>query len=78
MRRSGKGKQYFDAFRERLSAIEGAEERIADEQDRIAASWHRWVLAAIWSAAFATLVICTLVTFAIIRIVVQPLKDLAD
>ena len=76
--RSGKGKQYFDAFREKLQAIEAAEERIADGEDQVAASWHRWVLATIWSAAFVTLVICTLVAFAINRVVVQPLKDLAE
>ena len=76
--KSGKGKADFDAFRGRLAAIAKAEKAIVDRQNEAAATWHRRVVVMIWSAAAVTLLICLLVAAAINRLVVQPLKDLAE
>ena len=75
--RDGRGKRFFDAFRQRLQAIEASEKANADRQNALATSWHRWLQIAIWLAAFVVLLICAGVAWFIHRSVASPLSNLA-
>lgn len=74
---SGDGKRLFDQFRERLNAIQTAEQRQLDEQNLVLRSAERNATIVLLLGALITLVICAGVGFAINRFVVKPLIALA-
>ena len=74
----GRGKQYFDTFRDRLNAIEEEEDRVHALQERRLAAAARNASLALWTGAAVTLLICAAIAFAINRGIVRPLTGLAD
>ena len=74
----GKGKQYFDTFREKLARIEEEEDRLLAAQEQRLAAASRNASLALWTGAALTLLICAAIAFAINRGIVLPLVRLAD
>ncbi|WFS05069.1 methyl-accepting chemotaxis protein [Methylobacterium sp. 391_Methyba4] len=69
----GQGKQLFDTFREKLSAIEGLEEVVRTALAERVARGERNESIALWGGTLITLLICLGIGIAINRLIVQPL-----
>lgn len=72
----GTGKQLFDTFREKLAAIESAEEQIRAMQNERFAQAQRNASLALWSGTLLTLLICAGIGIAINRLIVRPLGSI--
>ena len=75
---AGEGKQRFDAFRDKLSAIQSDEERNLATQNAILDRAERDATLALWFGALLTLLICAAVAVAVHRQIVTPLTRLAE
>ncbi len=69
----GLGKQFFDALREKLAAIEAVEETIRATQNALVARADRNASLALWGSSLLTLLICAGIGIAINRLIVRPL-----
>jgi PAS domain S-box-containing protein len=74
----GEGKRYFDAFREKLAAIQATEAYALAVQDGVLASAERNASIALAAATLLTLLICAAIGLALNRLIVTPLVQLAD
>ena len=74
---AGGGKLYFDAFREKLGAMQADEDAALAVQDRFLASAERAAGIATWVGSILTVLICIGIGIAINRLVVRPLTALA-
>jgi methyl-accepting chemotaxis protein len=71
----GSGKQLFDTFRARLTAIEAVEEaRRAAQNERLLKA-ERTARFALWVGAMITVLICIAIGIAINRLIVRPLSS---
>ncbi|MFG5120917.1 methyl-accepting chemotaxis protein [Methylorubrum sp. POS3] len=71
----GSGKQLFDTLREKLGAIEMAEERVRAKQNERVAEGERNSNFALWGTTLLTLLICAGLAFVISRLIVRPLAS---
>ncbi len=71
----GKGKQFFDTLREKLSAIETLEENLRLSLNEQVASAEQQASLALWIGSLLTLVICGAIGIAINRLIVRPLTS---
>ncbi len=72
------GKRHFDFFRARLGAIVASEQQNLTRASKSLAVAQRNASIALASAAIVTLLICALMAYAIHRVVVTPLRALAE
>ena len=69
----GRGKQYFDALRERLASIETASEKARVALNEKVAQAESHARLALWLGTLVTLLICIAIGVAINRLIVRPL-----
>jgi methyl-accepting chemotaxis protein len=69
----GRGKQLFDTFREKLTAIESLETAVRAAIGRRVAQGERNESVALWGGTLITLLICAGIGIAINRLIVRPL-----
>ena len=74
----GAGKQLFDTFRQKLAAIETAEDDVRIANNERLAQAERNASLALWSGTLITLLICLGIGTAINRLIVRPLGHLME
>jgi methyl-accepting chemotaxis protein len=70
----GRGKQLFDALRERLSTIEALKDRVRESLNDQVTVAERHANLALWLGSLTTLLICLAIGVAINRLVVRPIE----